>query len=189
MREINLNVYPKDGYIFRDADGFVHHATSWKKLTLAVVDYRARNGFPAGEPYAEIMNQQCAKTPGLCNEQSTPDPTGMSFTQHVLAWLAHAAGYKRIGKWNRIDDATAASRAAICAVCPNQRALSTACGACITSIKALRTALLDGTKPKHQNLDPCSVLFEDCQSTVHVDPPPVSAADNAKLPAQCWRRL
>jgi len=189
MRQINLNIYPKDGYVFRDADGYVHQAESWKKLAVSVADYRARNGFAPGEPWEEIMTQQCAKTPGFCNEQPTPDPTGMSFTQHVLAWLAHAAGYKRLGQWNRIDDPTAANRAAICAVCPNQKALSTACGACITSIKTLRKALLNGATPQHQNLDPCAVLFEDCQSTVHVDPPPVSAEQNAKLPPKCWRRL
>lgn len=185
MRQINLNVYPKDGYIFRDSDGYVHQATGWKKLALAVADYRARNGFAPGSPWEEIMTQQCAKTPGLCNEQPTTDPTGMTFTQHVIAWLGAMSGRKRSGQWPRVDDQTAARRAAICAECPKQKAISQACGACVQSVKTLRRALLDGQKPLHQNLDACAALNEDCQIAVHIDQPP---STEPNLPAKCWRR-
>lgn len=161
----------------------------WKKLEERVIDYRKRNNLPPGDPWTEITTQACAAQPDLCYNdvpfQLQPDRSGMDFNNHVIAWLGHAAGYKRIGQWNRIDDATAARRAQICATCPFQRALASACGACIASIDGLRKALLDGQKPKHRNLSPCSVTFEDCQSTVHVDMPP---NPHPGLPGHCWRR-
>lgn len=189
MRQINPALYPPNGYRFRDRDGYVHGGMNWKEVEAHVIEYRARAGFDPGAPFEEIMTQVCSEVPSYCNEEEpfVMRTKEMDFNQHVVAWLGHAAGYKRLGQWNRIDDATAARRAAICSTCPMQRALNSSCGACITTINTLRKALLDGKKPQHQNLSPCAVTWEDCQSTVHIDIPPNPNPD-PNLPAHCWRR-
>lgn len=190
MRQINLNLYPPNGYRFRDRDGYVHIGTSWKRVEAMIIDYRARNKFDPGEPWAEMMNQVCSEVPSYCKEQGpfvlrTTTGKDMDLNKYIVEWFGHAARTKRLGHWRRIDDATAARRARICSTCPMQRALSSSCGACITTINNLRRALLDGKKPQHQNLSPCAVTLEDCQSTVHIDLPP---NPDPNLPAHCWRR-
>lgn len=186
MRQFKSHIWPPNGYNFKDRDGFVHTAGSWPDLEAQILDYRTRNNMPLGDVHAELVTQVCAGSPGLCYEDEpfVMKPSGDTFNWHVIAWFSHAAGYRRLGLWNKVDDATAAKRAQICATCPKQRALNSACGACITSINGLRKAIL-GSPSKHQGLSPCLVTWEDCQTTVHLNMEPNPHPD---LPAHCWRR-
>lgn len=188
MREFNPNLYPPNGYVFRDRDGTNHKADSWKNLEKAVRAYRERNRQEIGEVWSEIMIQACASTPGHCRDDARPLPPpgqGMDFSKRIMGWLAGLAGVKRTGKWVLVDDELAARRASVCLGCPGQKALNESCGACITSIKNMRRALLDGAEPKHQNLHACAYLGEDCQSTVHAEQAPT---DSSLVPEYCWRR-
>ncbi len=188
-REMNPNLYPPGGYKFRDRDGVVHKSESWRKLEAMVRDYRTRNQMEVGDVWAEIMGQICSEVPSYCHEApAAPMPKkghSITFNQRVMIWLASAMTLKRIGRWHLVDDSVAAERAKICATCPQQLSLNRACMACITTIDRSRDALLAGTNARHLNLNPCSVLGEDCATTVHADLPRTS---NDSLPAHCWRK-
>lgn len=190
MLEINFNLGPSDGYVFTDRDGTVRRGEGWKDLERRIRGYRALNKLDPGNPWEEIVSQVCARQPSLCRQPGTngAGPRGagsMSFNQRVMAMMVHMIGLKRTQRLPRVDDATAARRAAICSTCPMQRSLNESCKSCLYSIDASRRALLDGAPSLHQNLMPCSVLAEDCQTTVHVDQAPTVANG---MPANCWRR-
>lgn len=186
-REINPNLYPPNGYKFTDRDGTLHKGESWRKLEAQVRDYRQRTGQELGDVWGEIMGQVCSEVPSYCGE--TPPPVvnaghSLTFNQRVLQWFVTAMTLKRIGRWANVDDVVAAERAAICSTCPFQLSLNRACVACLTSIESGRKALTPGGS-KHQNLNPCAILGEDCASTVHGDLPKTA---NDQLPAHCWRK-
>lgn len=187
-REINPNIRPPNGYRFTERDGVVFVGRNWRSVEKQVKAYRQRNNFEPGEPWAEIMTQTCGDTPGFCGETSAnrpPDSSGMSFNQRINEWMAWALGKKRLKAISLVSAEVTQARAAICAACPMQRALSQSCGACIRSIKAAREALLDGSAPAFQNLHPCDMLKEDCATSVHLSLTPSNVPD---LPANCWRR-
>lgn len=186
MRDFKSSVFPPNGYVFRDRDGLVHQADSWAQLEAKVAEYRARNRMDPGDVHEEIVTQVCAGVPALCHDIQpfVMQKSGNEFNWHVVQWFTHAAGYRRLGQWNRVPDAEAARRAAICSKCPMQRALNASCGACITSINGLRKAIL-GQEPKHKNLSPCAVKWEDTQTTVHID---IAPDADPNFPAHCWRR-
>lgn len=189
MRRINPNLYPPNGYRFVERDGTVFTGNSWGTVAKRVTRYRTDNKFDLGNVWEEMMNQICGEVPGYCGETSpntqAGDPSGMSFNAKVNEWMAWALGRKRLHKVSTVEIEAAARRAAICALCPKQLALTSSCGACIVAIKSARVALQDGAEPQFQNLHPCGVLKEDCTSSVHMDLPP---SNNPELPANCWRR-
>lgn len=187
-REMNPNLYPPSGYVFRERDGSVHRGDSWRNLTYIVEQYRERNKFEVGDVWAEIMTQHCAASPGLCRDEINyvrPINDGLTFNKKVLGWIAWALGQKRLNAWDTVEESEVDRRAAICAVCPVQKSLNYSCEACLTSLKSGRKALLDGKLPKYLNLQPCGVLNEDCATSVH------AILEPKLLPGQpenCWRR-
>lgn len=184
----NPNLYPPDGYVFEDSDGVKHRGDSWKDLFRKVGEYRARNGKPKGDIEAEVNTQHCAKTPGLCHAPPglPPTPLASGINHRVLNWLSHVLTNRRqTGTPILVASPEAERRAAICAVCPRQQTLSSACEACLNSVRDARKVLLDGRTPVNRGLSPCGTLGEDTFVSVHLDLPP--EADPA-LPPKCWRR-
>ena len=195
--EFNWNLYPggTGGYCFTDRDGNRHHADGWKSLVQKIVDYRSRNGFPAGDPWVEISAQHCASTPDHCRDNSPRQvqvrnaPPGQAipnFNQRVSEWLARMISAKRVNSIARVSDEEAARRAAICVRCPRQKGLNEVCQACVMMAKTARKVILKGGASRHQNLTPCGALGEDCQVSVYLAQPPTDQPPD--LPADCWRR-
>ena len=189
MIEFNRNIYPDGGYIFTESDGTRLKASGWKTLEAKVRGYRAVNKMPPGDPWQEINVQYCARMPHLCRQVGEPVPPGgvgeVSFNHRVLAWIGTMVGMKRKHDFNRVDSATALSRANTCARCPKQKSLNHACEGCLLSLKDARNGLLDGVKARFKNLNPCGVLSEDCQVSVFVLQKP---SNSPELPENCWRR-
>lgn len=184
----NPNLYPDGGYIFTDADGVKHRGDSWKDLFRLIREYRARNGKPDGNVEAEVNTQHCAKTPGLCHAPPGPPPAPLAagINHRVLNWLSHILTNRRQnGTPAHVSPAEAARRASICAVCPRQQALSSACEACLHSIRDARKVILAEQTPANHGLSPCSALGEDCFVSVHLKLKPEK---DPALPANCWRR-
>lgn len=190
MLSLNPNLYPSEGYVFTERNGVLLRGEGWKNLEQRIRGFRALNKLPPGDPWAEIVTYHCAKQPSLCRDSSpmAAGPRGsgsMSFNQRVMQNMVHLIGLKRMKRLPRGDNVSAAARAAICATCPRQKSLNEACKACLYSVNQSRKALLDGADSRHQNLLPCAVLAEDCQTTVHVDQAPTVAEG---MPSNCWRR-
>lgn len=183
----NPNLYPEGGYIFVESDGTRFRGESWKDLIKRVTEYRARNGQEKGDPEAEIFTQYCTRMPNHCGMQAPRPvvPHSMTFNQKVLQWFSSLLEWKRKNPLPRCTDGEAARRAAICARCPMQRSLVESCESCIRTIRHGRKTLLDGQASRHQNLQPCAALGEDCMVSVHIDQPKVP---DSSVPAECWRK-
>lgn len=184
---LNPNLYPPDGYTFEDSDGVGHKGEGWKDLFRLIREYRARNGKSPGDVEAEVNSQHCAKYPGLCHAPPglLPVPS-FDMNTRVSNWLSSIlTTRRRNGTPAFVASAEAARRAKICAVCPRQKSLSSACSSCLGGVRDARKAVLAGQTPANRSLHPCSVLGEDTQVSVHLNLPP--AADPA-LPAGCWRK-
>lgn len=187
-KKINVNLYPPQGYRFREADGSVHAGQSWAHLERTVKGYRERNGIPVGDVKSDIANQFCAEVPGHCRDDepfvAPKNNPSLTFNNRVLSWIGTMLGKKRFGRTVKVDDAAAARRASLCVGCPAQKSLNTSCGSCVSMVKTSRKSILDG-ESKHQNLNPCELLGEDCALSVHLQQTPVVRED---LPPHCWRR-
>lgn len=185
----NPNLYPDNGYIFTESDGVKLRGESWRDLESRIRGYRAVNGFPPGDPWAEIQIQVCSRQPSFCREEGPAVVNGgqspMTLNQRVVQWFVAMVGLKRVNRLPRVDDVEAARRAAICARCPRQAALNASCEACLESIKTARKAVLEGADSLHRNLQPCGALGEDPSIAVHIEQEPSGVAG---LPAECWRR-
>lgn len=188
MSEINKNLYPPDGYVFRETDGSHHRGSNWKSLEDRVRTYREINGLPAGDVWGDIEAQICVRIPHFCRSQ-TKTPVrrreGSSLNGRVTGWIGRQLGTKRAGRITFASDEEARRRAAICGRCPQQQALSKTCGDCLRQVAKAR-AVIFGRKPLvSQNLEACGVLGEDSTLAIHINQP---SADPNGLPADCWRR-
>jgi len=184
----NPNIYPDGGYLFTEGDGTRFRGESWRDLTKKVKEYRQRNKLPAGDPETEIFDQYCVRMPSQCRNFSkgpTVIQQPMDHNQRILHWFIRMLELRRKGPLPKVSDGEAARRAAICAKCPRQQPLVASCQTCINSVRKGREALMDREPSKHQNLEPCSALAEDCMVTVHLEQP-VVAAD--RVPPECWRK-
>lgn len=189
----NPNLYPSDGWYFRDANGTRHpangSASGLNALVNMVANYRKVNSMPPGDPHTEVTVQICSRQPGFCrdsNQVAAPGPLIKSgLGQKVLAWIQRMVREKREGKLRRIADRDALKRGEICARCPKQMGLPLTCGRCLDDIAKLRQALLDGKDPVHQGLGACSIFDDDLQTVIHFE---TGTAPNSDIPPQCWRK-
>lgn len=193
----NRNLYPVGGRYFIDEDGVKHKADNWDHLAVRLASYRKRAGKPPGNPIEEIHAQACVRQPGACGEtnpqpivpapaQPTPQRlTVGDLTNRVAKWYAHLLGMKRRGEIGKVSIDEARRRAAICAGCPLQRDVSSACGACKASRRAASDAIMEGTKRVNGKLKSCQVLGEDTGLAVHLN---LGSTGSPELPGHCWRR-
>lgn len=193
MITINPNLYPSDGWWFRDANGTRHpvngSASGLNALINSVADYRKRNGMPMGDPHTEVTVQICSRQPGLCRDSQQVSPPGpfikADLGKKVLNWIQRMVGDKRAGNLRKISDQEALKRGEICARCPKQVGLPLTCGRCLDDIAKLRRALLDGKDPVHQGLGACSIFDDDLQTVIHFE---TGKAPNTDIPDYCWRK-
>lgn len=189
MRRINVNLYPKDGFIFTEADGTRIRAANWRAVIKRVVEYRAQNRLPAGDPEMEIMAQACSRQPNICFEDrgSAPVPKpAKTLKARVLQWLNHFLQLQQKDPLSYVDAKTAAGRAAICAKCPKNTPLGVnTCSTCKQALAEFRKSLLGGGRARDSRLGGCEVLGTDLTTAVHLDEIRVN---NGALPAQCWRK-
>ncbi len=189
--EVNPNLYPKNGYRFKEKDGSYQKASNWEGVIKKVTAYRERAGWPVGDVRAEVMAQACANNPSLCIDNSPrqiihPKASYAStLFQKVSNWLSQLVQKLQRRQLELVDGPEARRRAAICAVCPRQMAVPTVCGACISQMSNFRRVILQGQPPANAGLNGCSALGEDTQVSVHLKLEPVDTDDQ---PPQCWRR-
>lgn len=186
----NPNLYPTGGWFFKDANGVRHTASGFNALINTVTQYRHRNGFPLGDPYAEVTAQLCSRAQNFCKDsnQVAVPPGGRvpaHLGQKLLDRLGALVREKRFGRIKKVPDAEAQRRAEICANCPKQTALPLTCGACITDVEKMRRGVLE-RDPIHQGIQACIVWQDDLQTAVHLE---TGGSDHSELPSFCWRRV
>ena len=187
MQRINPNLFPRDGYYYKERDGAPIRSTrGWKDLAARVVDYRRRNGIPAGDPMNDINEQVCQRQPNYCTDANplvpqTPPNRPMSFKGTVLQWLTQQRSRQDV---QLVSSELAAQRANICAGCPFNQALQGGCSACKNFITEVRALILKG-RNVDQRLNACSLLSADTGILTHLDDPTI---ENGELPRHCWKK-
>lgn len=187
MRRINVNLFPKDGYFFKEKDGTIIRASSsWRGVVARVIAYRKRNNLALGNATEEVHAQACERNPEACQDV-LDGPTRQALKVatlkgRVLAWLGSMRARSRELLFG--DEKNMRARAAVCLNCPAHATIAGGCGSCKKAVRAVRQELL-GPRPIDERLSGCSVLNEDCAISTWIDQPTV---DNPELPGCCWRR-
>lgn len=187
MKRINVNLFPKDGYFFRDSDGALIKGESWPNVMRRVENYRKRAGRPVGDVEGEVSTQACNRNPSHChdlNEVTVQQTKIVSLKGRVLKYLSFLRGLlpNRI-PWVSAQDAV--NRSNICATCPHNTPLPEGCSSCRKAVKAMHDEILGGGRVQDRRLNACAVLGESLVASVHVDH---DVVDSAELPAHCWRK-
>lgn len=188
MIRVNVNLFPKDGYFFKDSDGTILRAQNWKTVAKKVIEYRKLAKLPPGNPEVEIAEQACARQPTLCHNVTKVVPVNkaLSLKSRVLKWLTQfRALAAQEGKLEFVQDSEAKSRAETCARCPLNVPLGpSSCSACKQAVTEMRRSIL-GPRKGDGRLNGCNILGVDLPTAVHLDE---IRLDNADLPAHCWRK-
>ena len=188
--KINVNLFPRLGYRFKERDGsWIVSTNSWTEVMAKVENYRKRNHLPVGNVEAEVMNSACKENPGYCSEEN-PETLRMrkvvSLKGRVLSWLNLFRRTKdKSGHLDFVQREEAAKRAEICAKCQNNEGLPEGCASCRATLKANRESILGNKRLIDQRLKGCLVLGEDLPTSVWLDR---VTEENGALPPQCWRK-
>jgi len=184
---INTNLYPRDGYVFKNPDGAIIRSTKgWKDLIARVRDYRRMNNMPPGDVENEVHVQACQNNPAYCYDASNvvtnvPNPPQRTLKSSVLAWLADVR--RRKPEIQFVSAELAAARANICATCPFNKPLpSGGCSSCKAAIGEIRAQVLD-RKKIDPRLHTCERLGVDNAMLAHMEHPTM---ENPNLPDHCW---
>lgn len=190
MRTLNVNLYPRDGFFYKESDGTRIGGDTWAGVIRRVAAYRKRAGLPAGDPEREVTDQACTRSPVLCSEV---DATTLkhrriaSIKGRLLKWLAGIRSQKaREGSLNFVDAEMAKRRADYCAGCVFNTPLPGGCGTCTAAVNEIRKELLGPKRRLDPRVAGCNMLGEDCVVSTHLDEVRV---DNSELPGHCWRKI
>ena len=184
MTKLKVNMFPKDGHFYKEADGYIHRAGSWKRVIAMTQDYRRRNGLPMGDPEADVIAQACQRNPALCYEEyphQREQRKKASVKGRVLAWLNRILARP---ERKYVSPEEAQSRASICAGCPKNTKIAEGCSSCRAAIKEYRNKLV-GNRPGDARIEACSELGEDLVVSTWLDEVRVEAPE---APANCWRK-
>ena len=188
--KINPNLYPKDGFWFKERDGVKISAGTWAGVVTRLAAYRTRAGYPPGNPREEVMRAACERNPGYCSEDSPAYNVALkiaSLKGRVLKWFGDLRSLRKRTPINLVDDHAAQRRLNICRTCPMNQEIQESCSSCRTVVKEMRAEILKGDKPVGGPLiqHACAVLGEDLPTSIYLDSVTV---ENAELPAHCWRK-
>jgi len=187
MQRVKVNVYPKSGYVFKEADGTTISGNTWSGVISRVRLYRNRNNLPPGAPENEVHAQACQRNPSLCihddggvTRRATQEA---SLKGQVLKWFA--ALRKR--PFTFVSPELAKERAAVCKRCPMNAGLPEGCANCRKVLKELRRSVLGVGRTGEDALlhHGCTVLGFEQATAVHLDDP---TEVNNELPENCWKK-
>jgi hypothetical protein len=187
MKQINPNIYPKDGYFFKDSDGSNHAANSWPGVIARVTRYRARQGRPVDTVESEVIFQACVRNPVLCVEDNGVTKAKQleaSLKTRVLHWLTRLRGVKEKAGLRYVSPDLHAARTDVCIRCSLDKTLPEGCSSCRAALTALREELV-GRRLTDARITACPALGEYLPVSTWLDFPVV---ENSAIPGECWRK-
>jgi hypothetical protein len=188
MRQINRNLFPRDGFYFKESDGITIRGDTWPGVIKRVENYRKRNNFPIGNVEQEVISQACARNPGYCTEENaayTAEVQRASLKSRLLIWMARRQQTMQSHPPKFVTDGDFRARAAICAGCPKNQSLPEGCASSKAAVNESRKNIIGG-RTQDARLNACAVLAVDLNSSVWLDEDRV---DDGELPGHCWRKV
>lgn len=182
-----MNLYPREGYYYKNADGARIVGTSWPNVMAKVAAYRKRAGIPVGDVEAEVSAQACARNPSHCadlNEATIHHTKVASLKGRVLQYLSFIRGRVPGNRVPWASEHDARNRANCCAQCPHNMALPEGCSSCRAAVRAMQKEILGGRRIDAR-LNGCAILGESLPVSTYVEH---DVVDNGELPGHCWRK-
>ncbi len=190
MQKINVNLFPKSGFVFKTADGTTIIGGTWPGVIARLRAYRKRNNQPPGDPEQEVKDQACANNPAICHQDDGQHAAAIKVATlkgRVLQWFSRIRNAAKREPILVGDQQNATARANICAVCPQAQALpDSGCSSCRVAVRELRNEVIGGkaVDPRLVNRG-CNIIGADLATQVWLDE--ITIADD-ELPANCWRK-
>jgi len=189
MQRINVNLFPKSGFIFKERDGTTIAGNTWSGVVARVRAYRKRNNFEPGDPENEVRAQACERDPVICTNDDGQHAALVKVATlkgRILQWFARIKSLNSREPLQFGDQINATNRANVCAGCPHNKELPDGCSSCRAAVAELRSEII-GSRPADPRLvqHGCNVLGSDLAASVWIDQPTV---ENTDLPAHCWRK-
>ena len=188
MKQINGNMYPHDGFFFKDGDGTTHRGDSWAGVIARVVAYRKRQGKPFDTVPSEVTEQACQRNPVLCVEDNGTTRTEQhkaSLKTRLLLWLMEKRRQREAGELRFVSRELHEARTDVCVRCPRDKSMpGGGCGSCKAAVRELKDAVV-GPRETDARINACPVLAEYLPVSTWLDEP---AVDNPGFPAECWRK-
>jgi hypothetical protein len=189
MKNINPNIPPPNGYIFRDADGTELKGTSWASLERAVLMYRRQTGGKQTDLMEEILTQVCDAAPGFCRNPRTREQHEGEQRKDVrfiiISYLTRIARTAQDGNLTYAAAPVVDHRVKTCLSCPFRKNAEVGCQTCMSSIAALKKVAMRNKQIKAPALGMCDALEEDLSVATHINE---QGACRADLPDTCWRK-
>lgn len=185
-QRINVNLYPKDGYFFKEKDGAVLRGTTWPGVMRRVEHYRRRAGYPIGNVEQEVIQQACARNPSHCVHDDSVTVNQrkiVSLKGRVLQWLGIVRKARTQLKF--VSPQEAGERANACAGCPKNTPLPEGCATCRAALNAMRNEILGPHRAKDGRLNGCIITGCDLPTDVHLESDRISLPE---APDFCWRK-
>lgn len=189
MQRINVNLFPKDGYIFKDSDGTTIAGSTWNGVVARLRAYRKRANLPPGDPENEVRAQACERNPAICHQEDGQHAAAVKVATlkgRILQWFARIRAENSREPLHFGDHTNATNRANVCAGCPHNKELPDGCSSCQAAVAEIRAEII-GPRPADPRLVQrgCNILGSDLATQVWIDQPTV---ENSELPAHCWRK-
>lgn len=188
--KVNVNLYPKAGYHFKESDGTDIRGGTWKGVIARVRAYRARNKLPMGNVEAEVMESACRENPGYCTEENAAYKAQVriaSLKGRVLGWFANLRASAKRAPLGFVDAAEKDRRKAICKTCPRNQVIQESCSSCRKVLEEFRGQILGPGRPTESSLiqHACDALGSDLPTEIWLDQITV---ESDQLPGHCWRK-
>jgi len=188
MKQINPNVFPKGGYLFREQDGSIHSADGWDGVIARVKAYRKRQGKSTASVGKEVIEQACLRNPVLCvedNGTTQREQKKASLKTIVLQWLMVKKRQKEAQELRFVPRELHEARTDVCIRCPADKGMpGGGCGSCKAALVEMREAVV-GNKVTDSRITACPFLGEYLPVSTWLDD---QAVANSDLPRECWRK-
>lgn len=186
--ELNQNLYPPDGYVFRERDGFLIRGDSWRNLAVQVDQYRSNRGLSTATTWDEIVEQTCRRAPSQCRGGPPPglgDAPPYSVKDRLMDWLLETARAVKEKTVKHVTSTEMQTRASLCSQCELRKTYSNGCSQCESTMESHRRIILQQRDRGISSDLPCHGLIEDVSVSTWLDLPRVN---EPRLPGHCWRK-
>jgi len=187
MKEIRPGIFPLSQLYFVEKDGVRFEGKDLHSLVNSVWGYRRRAGLPEGDPFAEVQEQICSRTPGDCQEVAELNrqlvPEDKVLLGKVSARAAEWLNKRMKHELRFVPRAEQDVRADKCAGCPLNVDLSN-CPSCQKNIGEILDAVANPLV-RHERLNKraCKLSGEDLSVSVMLD----RQKFLEESPSHCWR--
>jgi hypothetical protein len=196
LRLSNRSHVPTGGFRYTQPEsGLQIDANSFDQLMVRIKEHRDANGYPINiNIEAEVEDQVCRNTTtGQWCREIDEEPAPRSYRVNEVLRFSRMLANKFIKGGERVEQATANARAAICAGCPDNNVVHgcDGCGAGVIQT-AIRRVTGAGVTPYDSELKTCR--WCGCFNAAQVWFPLEILKDNMSeeihdsLPEHCWKK-